>query len=191
MNLKNTTKLLVLAGLILVVALSGCLGGDDPANNTTENGQSVATDVTGKTIDPANNNTSEIVAKDNGTSGNNNTSTASSTSPDKASSARDDILSENNKVLTFNFGATTGQDWKLTENKSGILSKTSDNYASGLHTWSFKGETPGLVTLNFDYSQASAGSNSSESRSYTIEVKDDKSMTIVGSSSSSGSASAS
>ena len=36
MGLKNMTKLLILTGLIFVVALSGCLGGDDKTGNNTK-----------------------------------------------------------------------------------------------------------------------------------------------------------
>ena len=182
------TKLLILTGLIFVVALSGCLGGDTGTdNNATEEGSDAASQMPGK--DSTNDTT---IATNDGSSGSSNSNNNNNpSSPDEASSARDAILSESDKVLTFKLGATTGQDWKLTENKSGILSKTSDSYASGVHTWSFKGETPGLVTLDFEYSQASAGSNVSESRSYSIEVNDDKSMTIHSSGSSGSNASVS
>ena len=149
--MKNMTKLLVLAGLILAVAFSGCLGGDDPADNNTTAATGFAKDVK---------------------------------------------LSENNTVLTFTFSAnpTTGYDWTLTENITGILNKTVDNYtassdapgASGVHTWAFTGEKAGIVTLNFIYARSFEDGSTIENLTYVIEVKEDKSIEIIASSTADG-----
>ena len=174
MNLKNITKLLVLACLLFAVTLSGCLGGNDKIDNNTPNNttNSVANNATNNIItnDEANDTTNDAA---NYTT--NNTNTA------ETSSEIDAKLSENNTLLTFtsDAGRITGKDWELwelTEDESGILSKTSDSYASGRHMWSFKGEKSGTVRLEFMYYQSM---NTGKIETYTIEVYDDKSMAIV------------
>ena len=99
-------------------------------------------------------------------------------------------LSENNMVLTFDFeeNSANGKDWTLTESQSGILKKTTDSSASGSHTWSFQGETPGTVSLNFRYHQVSEKGESTESISYVVKVNNDKSIEIISMASSSASA---
>jgi len=104
-------------------------------------------------------------------------------------------LSENNTVLTFIFDTnpTTGYDWTLTESQSGILNKTIDSYAvsdrtdtpapgtPGIHTWTYKGETPGTVTLNFIYSRSFEEGSTIENLTYVVEVKENKSIEIISS----------
>ena len=105
-------------------------------------------------------------------------------------------LSENNTILTFSFDAnpTTGYDWTLTENQTGILNKTIDNYTisnasdtpapgtPGIHTWAYTGETPGTVELNFIYSRSFEEDSTIDNLTYVVEVKEDKSIEILSSS---------
>ena len=101
-------------------------------------------------------------------------------------------LSEKNTVLTLRFEAnpTTGYDWTLTESQTGILNKSIDSYTAssdlpgspGIHTWTYKGETPGTVTLNFIYSRSFEEGSTIENLTYVLEVKENKSIEIISSS---------
>ena len=162
--LKKMIKLMILAGLIFVVALSGCLGNGD---NSTAISSSNSTD------NSTNNST------DNSTV---NNTTASSGFLKKA------VLSENNTVLTFTFASNpdTGYNWTVEADNASILNKVSENFspspeasdAPGVQTWVFKGQTSGIVYLNFIYSNASEEGTEIEDLLYVISVNEDKSLEI-------------
>ena len=196
MNLKKTTKLLALACLFFAIVLSGCLGDKDPVNsNTPTVEKEKALSKIDDSPEPEAEKKDVTYAEHNDKSTSNNPTSnvnpSDSNNAPKTSSGKDVTFSENNKVVTFNFGENTanGKGWTLTESKSGVLKKTSDSSSSGSHTWSFQGENAGTVVLNFKNQQKTDKGESTESISYTIKVNNDKSIEITSTASSGASAS--
>ena len=157
---------MILAGLIFVVALSGCIGNDSNSTNGSADGTPIGS-TDGSTDSSTNNSTDNSAISDATTS---------------SGFLKQAVLSENGTVLTFNFSSnpTAGCNWTLEEDVTGILSKVNDNFSSsaGVHTWTFKGQAPGIVILDFIYSNASE-EGEIEDLVYAIEVKEDKSMEII------------
>ena len=197
--MKKTTKLLALACLFFAVVLSGCLGNNDPVNSDTPESAGEGEDMTlSKISDVSEAEKKNVTYAENNKTSTSNTPTSSvnpsdSNNAPKTNSGKDVKFSENNKVVTFNFGENTanGKGWTLTESTPGILKKTSDSSSSGSHTWSFQGENAGTVVLNFKNQQKTDKGESSESISYTIKVNNDKSIEITSTASSGASASSS
>ena len=101
-------------------------------------------------------------------------------------------LSDDNMLLTFSFysNPTTGYGWTVTEDPEGILTQLSDEYipdevdpeivgSGGIHTWTYEGNAPGEVTLNFVYARSFEEDSTIEDLTYTIIVNDDYSLEIL------------
>ncbi|MCL2550067.1 MAG: protease inhibitor I42 family protein [Methanimicrococcus sp.] len=160
--MKNSIKLLIFFGLILAVALSGCLGGDSGAGgNTTDDGN----------------------AEDTG---------ASHFYKNVTLSDDNMVLNfEFTTTPSTGYGWTVRQIWTVAESRvvaesrTGILNEvatgtTTPNLpgASGVQIWSFEGNQAGVVMLNFIYSGGFEDDTAVENLTYVIEVRDDKSMVI-------------
>jgi len=151
--LKNILKLLILTGLILVVALSGCLGGDD--GNDGNDGDDGADN---NTPDSASNFSKNVTLSDNNSVLNFEFTTNPSTG--------------------YGWTLTANQTGLLNEVASDVTTSRMPG-APGVQIWSFEGNQAGVVALNFIYERSFEENSTVENLTYVIEVKDDMSMIIL------------
>lgn len=156
--MKNITKLLILAGLVLAVAFSGCLGNNDNGNET-----------------------------DNGTD-NNTTVQAShfyknATIADNDTTVRFDMTT--NPSTGYGWTVTANASGILNETVNNIATPDMVG-AAGTHTFIFAAETPGTVSLNFKYERSFEDNTTVEDLTYVIQVSQNKTVKILSVSSPDG-----
>ena len=149
--MKNLSKLLILVGLILAVALSGCLGGNNGAGNNTPDTDTPDTGA------GASNFSKNVTLSDNNTVLNFEFTTNPSTG--------------------YGWTLTANQTGLLNEVANDITTPGLPG-APGVQIWSFEGNQAGLVSLNFIYARSFEDNSTVEDLTYVIEVKDDMSMII-------------
>jgi predicted secreted protein len=99
-------------------------------------------------------------------------------------------LAENDTILKFEFitNPSTGYGWVMTANNTGVLNEVVNNVttstsgmvgASGIHTFSYKAQSPGMTSLNFKYERSFENDTTLEDLTCVIQVNSDNTIEIL------------
>lgn len=141
---------MILVGLVLAVAFSGCLGGDDGNNSTngTDNNTTVEPTHFYKNVTLAENDT--VVKFDFTT----------------------------NPSTGYAWEMTANKTGILNETVNNTATPDMPG-ASGIHTFSYKAQAPGTVALNFKYERSFENNTTVEDLTYVIQVYQNNTVEIL------------